>query len=101
MATKNTKSTTTTTTTTSRRGLGKVLNMIGFIGIMFVAIALVLAKIFGGGALTNAMNIIAETIAYLITAIVAYYYVRPKRNVWYFIAFAVAVILIIIFMILR
>lgn len=101
MATKKSTNKTTTETTHTRRGLGSLLNMIGFVGIMLVAIALIFAKIFGGGTLTSAMNIIAETIAYLITAIVAYYYVRSKRNVWYFIAFAVAVILIIIFMILR
>lgn len=95
----NKKKTTTTTTTTSRRGLGSIINMLGFIGIMFVAIALVLAKIFGDGDLTHALRLIANIIAYLITGIVAYYYARSKRNVWYFVAWAVAVILIIVFMI--
>jgi len=82
-----------------KRDFGKFLNILGFIGIMLVAIALILAKI-GGGELASAMTLVANAIAYLITAVAAFYYARSKQNVWYFVAFAVAVVLIIIFMIL-
>ena len=83
----------------SRREFGGLINMLGFIGIMFIAIALVLAKIFGGGQLTSALITIANVIAYLITSIAAYYFARSRNNIWYFVAFLVAVILIVIFMI--
>lgn len=84
----------------SKREFSGLMNMLAFVGIMFIAAALVLAKIFGGGQLTNALTIVANVIAYLITAISAYYFARSRRNIWYFVAFLVAVILIVIFMII-
>ena len=84
----------------SKREFSGLMNMLGFIGIMFIALALVLAKIFGGGQLTAALTIIANVIAYLITAIAVFYYARSRNNIWYFVAFLVAVILIVIFMVI-
>lgn len=88
-----------TNKSSGKRDFGRFLNILGYIGIILVAVALILAKI-GGGELASAMTLIANVIAYLITAVAGFYYARSKRNVWYFVAFAVAVILIVVFMIL-
>ena len=78
----------------------KVINFIAFIGLMMVAIVLVLQKIVSGDLL-NAMRVIGESIAYLITAISAFFYVRSKRNVWWYVTYTVALVLVVIFMVIR
>lgn len=78
----------------------KVINFIAFVGLMMVAVVLVLQKIVQGD-LINAMRVVGESIAYLITAISAFFYVRSKRNVWWYVAYTVALVLVVIFMVIR
>ena len=78
----------------------KFLNLLGFIGVILVGAALVVAKIAGGGALTSAMTLVANFIAYFITAVAAFYYVRARNKVWMYVVYFVAIIVIAIFMFL-
>ena len=84
----------------AKNNLTKVINCIAFIGLIMVAIVLVLQKILSG-ELIGALRTVGESIAYFVTAVSAYFYVRSKRNVWWYIAYVVALILIVIFMVLR
>ena len=78
----------------------KVVNLLAYIALIAVALALIFVKIFQGGAVANALTIVANAIAYLVTAIFAFVYARSKRNPWVMICYVVAVILVIVFMIL-
>jgi len=79
----------------------RFLNLLAFIGIITVALALILAKIASGSTLGNALTIVANAIAYFITAIGAFYYAKSRGNIWYLVAYFVAIILVIVFMILN
>ena len=85
----------------AKNNFGKIINCIAFIGLTIVAIVLVLQKIFSDGQLINALRIVGESIAYTITAISAFFYVKSKRNVWWYVAYTVAVVLVIVFVIIR
>lgn len=80
---------------------GKFLNVLAYVSIVLVAVALVVSKILGwaeaGQSIASAMRLVANILAYLITAIAAYYYVRSKKNVWFTIIYIVSLVLIIVF----
>ena len=85
----------------AKNNFSKLLNCVAFVGLIMIAIVLVFQKINISGDITNALRVVGETIAYLLTAISAYFYVRSKRNIWWYVAYTVAVVLIVIFMVLR
>ena len=67
----------------------KFMNMLAFIGIVVVAIALLIAKILAlvdvsAGAVT-ALQMVGECIAYIVTMVYAFYYVKKLCNVFGFI----------------
>ena len=84
----------------AKTNLSKVVNFIAFIGLAMVAVVLVLQKIVQG-EIIGALRTIGEAIAYFVTAISAFFYVRSKRNVWWYVAYTVAVVLVVVFMIIR
>ncbi|MBO4937365.1 MAG: hypothetical protein J6C90_03475 [Clostridia bacterium] len=79
----------------------KVVNLLAYIALIAVAVALILVKIFNGSQVASALNVIANSVAYIITAISAFAFARSKRNPWVMIFFVVAVILVVVFMILN
>ncbi len=82
----------------------RVVNFLSYLAIMLIAIALLLEMIFGklglSSTLISAMNIIAQCIAYAITAVFAFMYAKSKKNIGFWIALIIAVILIIVMIIL-
>lgn len=85
----------------AKNNFGKIINFVAFAGLVIVAIVLILQKINITGSLTHAFALIGESIAYTITAISAFFYVKSKRNVWWYVAYTVAIVLVLIFMIIR
>lgn len=85
----------------AKNNFGKIVNFIAFVGLSCVAVVLILQSIISGGELLAALRIIGESIAYLITAISAFFYVKTKRNVWWYVAYTVFVVLIVVFMVIR
>ena len=87
-------------------GKGKqFVNLMAYISIGLIAVALILKKILGvwfddGSTIIVAVNTISQAIAYTITAIFAFFYAKSKRNIGWMIAYIVFVIAIIAFMIL-
>lgn len=76
------------------------LNMIAFVGVVAVAIALLFGLIFSGNnELAGALTLIAECIAYLVTAIYAFYFVYSKRNPVLTIIYVIAVVAIVVLLI--
>lgn len=76
----------------------KFFNLLAFIAVIGVAVALTVGKIFP--QLGGALQIVAQFIAYIVTAISAFYYIRPKKNIVYLISYIVACVLIVVLMFL-
>ena len=87
----------------SNQNFKKVINMLAFIGLFLVAVALIVAQILSWIGVTasilNTIRFVGECIAYLVTAIYAFFYVRTKRNFWWWIAYTAAVVIIIVLLI--
>ncbi len=87
------------------KGKGFV-NFLAYIAIAFVAVALFLSKVFywalgSGSPVVTAMTLIAQIIAYSITAVFAFFYAKSRKSIGWMIAFIIFVIIIIVFMILN
>ncbi len=81
-----------------------VVNFLSYIAIAFVAVALILARVFGWiGGLDNvvrAMELIAQIIAYAITAVFAFYYAKSRKQIGWMIAYVIFVVVIVVFLVL-
>ena len=74
-----------------------LINLLAFVAIAMVGIALLVSKILGGaGGVAGALILIANVLAYIITAVAAFYFVKNKNNVWIWVVYAVALVLIVI-----
>lgn len=86
------------------KGKGLV-TFLSYCAIGLVAIALILAKLFSALKLSSgvvgAMELIAQIIAYSITAVFAFQYAKARKNIGWMIAFVVFVIVIIVFLVLN
>lgn len=82
------------------------LNIISYISVFCIGIALTLNYVFrkvsldGGVRIANAFGTVAECLAYLVVSVYSFYFARTKRNNIYIIFWAIAVALIVVFKIL-
>ena len=74
------------------------MNLVAFVAMCCIGVALVCGRIFPSVA--AAFDSVAKILAYLITAVSAFYFVRNKRNTVYYIIWAVVVVLIVVLMLL-
>ena len=85
------------------KGKGFV-NFVAYISVAFIAIALILGKIFSAfpklAMVTNALSLIAQIIAYTITAVFAFYFAKSKKHIAWMICYVLFVIAIIVFLVL-
>ncbi|MBR6778994.1 MAG: hypothetical protein IKM43_02445 [Clostridia bacterium] len=82
----------------------QVVNFLAYISIAFIALALILGKLLGwliNPNVLNALNLIAQIIAYTITAIYAFSFAKGKKSKGWMIAYVIFVILIVVFTILN
>lgn len=83
----------------------RVVNMFAFVGLTFIAFALLLTQVLNWVGVSmdvlNWFQRVGECIAYVVTAIYAFVYVRTKRNVWWWVAYAVALTVIVVMFVLR
>lgn len=85
----------------AKNNFSKILNCVAFIGLIMVAIVLIFQQFKLSGDVLTALRTIGESIAYLITACSAFFYVKSKRNVWWYVVYTIAVVLVVIFMVIR
>lgn len=80
------------------------VNFMAYLAIAFIAVALILGKILGAIGLSStvigALNLIAQVIAYTITAVFAFYYAKSRKHIAWMIAYVLFVIAIIVFLVL-
>ncbi len=85
------------------KGKGFV-NFMAYIAIAFIAVALIIGKILGAVGLSStvvgALNLVAQIIAYTITAVFAFSYAKSRQHIGWMIAYILFVIAIIVFLVL-
>ncbi len=85
------------------KGKGFV-NLLAYFAVAFIAVALILTKIFSGfgklALITSALELIAQVIAYSITAVYAFYFAKSKKHIAWMICYVLFVIAIIVFFVL-
>ena len=81
-----------------------IVSFLSYIAIAFIAIALILGKILGAVGLSStiigALNLIAQVIAYAITAVYAFAYAKSRKSIGWMVAYIIFVVAIIIFLVL-
>ena len=79
---------------------GWLINLVSFVAVICIGVALILGKIGFLSEIAGALLMIAQTIAYIVVTIVSFFYVYRKRNVWTWVAWSVAVVLIVLYYII-
>ena len=79
----------------------KVLSFCAYIGIGCIAIALLLSAIFKGDVkVASAIRSVGESIAYILSMILAYYWVKRKTHVGWLVCYVIFVVTIVVLYIL-
>ena len=82
--------------TKSAHGAGWLINLVSFVAVICIGVALILSKIGALGPIAGALMTIAQTIAYLVVSIVSFFYVYKRKNVWIWVAWVVSIVLIVL-----
>ena len=99
---KTTKTTTTSSTgAKSVKSAGWLTNLISFVAVICIGVSLILSKLGFLSSIAVALLTIAQTIAFLVVAIVSFFYVYRKRNIWIWITWIVSVVLIVLSYVIR
>ena len=84
--------------------LEQFINFMAYLAVAFIAVALILGKILGAVGLSSsivgALNLLAQVIAYTITAVYAFAYAKSKRSIGWMVAYIIFIIAIIVFLVL-
>lgn len=76
------------------------VNFMAFISIALIASVLILGKLLGwlvNENVLNLLNLIAQVIAYVITAVYAFFFAKSKKKMSWMIAYIVFIVLIVVF----
>lgn len=79
------------------------VSLMSYISIALIAVSLILGKLLGwlvNPSIVNVMNLIAQIIAYVITAVYAFAFAKSKRSMGWMVAYIIFVIAIIVFLVL-
>ena len=80
------------------------INLLAYFAVAFIAVALILTKIFTAFprlmAVADALTMIAQVVAYSITAVYAFYFAKSKKHIAWMILYVLFVISIIVFFVL-
>ena len=80
---------------------GWFVNLLAFIAVILIGVSLILSRIHVFGQVAGAFLIIANVIAYSVVAIVSFFYIANKKNIWLWIVWVVSIVLIVISYIIR
>ena len=79
---------------------GWLVNLCAFVAVIFIGVSLILTKVGLSGKISGALSTLAQAISYLIIIASSFFYIRNRRNVWLWVAWAVSVVLILLYFIL-
>lgn len=81
------------------------VSLMSYLAIAFIAIALILGKIFSAVGMSSviieALSLIAQFIAYTITAVFAFSYAKSKKNIGWMVAYWIFVVAIVVFLFIK
>ena len=87
----------------SNRGWRGFMNFLAFIAIIFIGAALLISALLNEGDFSRALNVIANVLAYIVVAFYSFWYAARKwerKQIWFMIAWTVAVVLIVVYLII-
>lgn len=83
----------------------KFMNMVAFVGLILVALAIVITTILGWfdvhAGVIGVFRLIGECIAYLVTAFYAFFFIRGKKNPAWAIIYAICATIVVVLLVLR
>jgi len=80
----------------NKKSAGWLLHFLAFVSVILIGVSLLLSKIHAFGDVAAAFLVIANAIAYSLVAITSFAYVAKKKNIWLWIVWGIAIVLIII-----
>lgn len=90
----------TTHSTKTVKSAGWLTNLISFVAVICIGVSLILGKLGFLSEIAGALLMIAQTIAYIVVTIVSFFYVYRRKNIWIWVTWAVAVVLIVLYYVL-
>ena len=80
----------------NKKSAGWLLHFSSFVAVILIGVSLLLSRIHAFGDVANAFLVIANAIAYSIVAITSVVYVAKKKNIWLWLVWVAAIVLIIV-----
>ena len=81
------------------------MNWFAFVALMFIGVSLFISALFdGGNDIRRALETLAQIMAIIVVAFYAFIYAHKKwgqKQIWFIIAWTIAVVLVVLFYILR
>ncbi len=80
-----------------------VVSCLAYFAVALIAVALALGNLFGwliSSNITYVLSLIAEVIAFAITAVIGYSFAKSKRSVGWKVAYFIFLVVIIVFLVL-
>lgn len=77
-----------------------IVNFLAYISIGLIAVVLVVGKLLGwlvNPNFLNVLNLIAQIIAYVITAVFGFFFAKSKKKMGWMVAYIIFVVIIIVF----
>ena len=90
---------TTRTKTVSTFSWSRILKVMAYWSVVCIGLALILSRILPT-SISGAIELVGNILAYIVVLAYSFSYAIYKRNIWYFVIWAVALILIVVFVIL-
>jgi len=75
-------------------------SVLSFVALICLGVALIISFAFGGGSVTNALNVIAFALAAIVVIAISFNYARAQRHWGWTACWAVAATLVILFYVL-
>ena len=87
-----------TKTTTNSFSWGRILKFISFVAVICIGLALIFSKFIS--SISGALTTIGNVLSYIVVLASSFSYAVYKRNIWYYVVWAVAAVLIVLFFVL-
>lgn len=73
---------------------GWLINLCAFVAVILIGLSLIFAKIIPSVA--GAFSTIAQVISYVVVSVVSFFYIAHKKNVWLWVVWIIAIVLIVV-----
>ena len=77
-----------------------IVSFLAYISVALIAVVLVVGKLLGwliNDNILNLLNLIAQIIAYVITAVFAFSFAKSKKSIGWMVAYIIFIVIIVVF----